>query len=155
MKAFRHVAWLAAGVVLSYLHFDIISSLVQEGMVTGRYSPMLLSLMASALIGVALCWRASARATWQLGAAIASYLPAIYALLWLAAGVQDLLRGDGLPGASLVVMMELPRSDMLMLVMAVTGLTIAASGRLSQRLIVARRTRLKCSRHSSAARGEP
>jgi hypothetical protein len=153
MKAFRHVAWLSTGVVLSYLHFDVVSSLVQEQVITGRYAPMALSFFASIVIGAVLCCRAPARAAWQLGAAIASYLPALYSLLWLVAGAQDLLRGDGLPGASLSIMMELPRSDMLMLVMVMTGITVTVSGRLCQRLIAALRVRRNHSDHPSAARG--
>lgn len=128
MPLLKKTAWLACGVVLSQLIFHLSLLLVVTGSVSGALIPALIALSLSMIAGYALCRRATRLDVFLMGAAIAGYAPLTRGVLWVAAFVQDVMRGDGLPGVSLTVMLNLPTNTGVMLVMALIGLFAALSG---------------------------
>jgi len=128
MPFLKKTAWLACGVVLSHLIFHLSLLLVVSGVVSGALIPALMALSLSMIVGFILCRRATRLDVLLMGIAIAGYAPLTRIVLWGAAFIQDVMRGDGLPGASLSVMLNLPTNASVMLVMALIGLFTALAG---------------------------
>lgn len=133
----KKAGWLASGVVITYLQFDIFASLVGSGRVSSGYLTFATSIAVSCALGGILCARSSARDACVMGIVISSYLPFLLGMLWLIAGLQDVFRGQGLPGDSLSVMHRLPSIGMLIGFMAVSGVAVTISG-LASRWVVRR-----------------
>lgn len=126
-------AWLACGVALAHLAFNVAAFLSANGTLSGKIAPVALVAVFAALIGILLCRRAPRGHTYLLGVVIAFYLPASRAVLWIAAFIQDLLRGQGMPGASVKAVMAVSSNSMLMLAIAVMAVFIVIAGRLAAR----------------------
>lgn len=133
MPLLKTGAWLACGVVLAHSAFNLAAVLSLSGVLPGKIAPAALVVLLAALIGFLLCRRASRLHTYVLGAVIAGYLPAIRALIWVAAFIQDLLRGDGLPGVSIKAVLAASPNIMLMGAMAVIAIVVVLAGRMSAR----------------------
>lgn len=126
-------AWLACGIILSQMTFNVAAVLSLSGTLPGKIAPVALIAVLAALIGFLLCRRAPRLHTYLLGAAIACYLPAGRALIWFAAFTQDLIRGQGIPGASIKAVMAVSPNFMLMMAMAVIAIVVVITGRLAAR----------------------
>lgn len=120
---------------MCYLHFEVISLLVNSGQLGGLYAPMALSVLMSVVIGAVFCGAATKRSTWKLGILAMLFQPAVYVFLWGIALCQDLLRTDGLPGKSMSVMGQIGIPWAVFLVMVVTGLIVIVSGRCVARIV--------------------
>lgn len=132
--SFKKLAWYCAGIVLSYSHFDLMAHWVVTGFISNSYTSLAVSSSLCLLIGAALCHRHPTKDIAKMGLVIAGYLPAIISILYFAALVQDLLRGQGLPGQSLTVMMSLPNISSLLAMMLTSGVQVFIGGWAAMKL---------------------
>lgn len=138
----RTGAWLACGVLLAQVAFHVAAVLSLSGILPGRFAPVALVALLACLLGILLCRHAPRRLTYLLGGCIACYLPAGQALIWTAAFVQDLFRGQGVPGVSVKAVMAVTPNTMLMLAMAIVAVVVVIAGRLAARAATPTQARL-------------
>ena len=143
MPFLKIIAWLACGTVLAQFSLSLAAMLSMTGAIPGKIIPVALTLILAALIGVLLCRRAPRSHTYLMGLVIASYLPLLLGGLWVVAFIQDLFRGQGLPGESLRAMASYPPNTSLMLAMALIAAVVLTAGRLSARALAPGQTNRK------------
>ncbi len=131
---FRYAAWLSAGIVSVMVLMSLAQFMALKGYLESGAQITIFTLLGAAILGLILGRKSTTRNAITLSLAIAVYQPALYALGWPLAIIQDLLRMDGIPGDSLEVMMNLRPQQAQFFAILIIASVIFLSSRLYRKI---------------------